>query len=231
MNPSNHFQLNLTTLLECLNIFGASNLAQTSASITYLPQEACFCLVLEENGVIVECELPLLMSHDEWAEDGDLDQDEEYSNTPSLTLFETSFELSRVVAKVILHSEPLKNAFSELADLPSAASVQFQFNPLSPSLSMIASGETTTCSIDFANSSDALIEFDCLNQIEAKYHLDLLKQSFRALSIASESYLRINESSCLSIQHMIQVPEGQQCFVDALVNADEEEEEEEEREE
>lgn len=161
------FALNLNTLVECLSIFGPGALATTSLRMSYLPQTASLLLVVEDSGVICECAMQVL-EHD----GNDVGQFE----------FETAFENSAVVGRCIMQSEPLHDAFAELYDLPSAASVTIaMFGKEDPSgrhaflngssdyssslsrkcLSLSATSETGSCEIEFGVTSKAFIEFFC----------------------------------------------------------------------
>jgi hypothetical protein len=51
----------------------------------------------------------------------------------------------------------------------------------------------------------------------------------RALVVANETYIRVNDEGVMCIQHQIDSPSGKKCFVDFLLlpnNSDEEEEDE-----
>ncbi|KAF1795028.1 Rad1/Rec1/Rad17 [Phytophthora cactorum] len=153
------FALNVNLLIECLSMFGPSALATTSLRMTYEPESASLLLVVEDSGVMCECSMQVL-EH----EGGDMGQLE----------FETAFEQSAVVARCIMQSEPLRDAFAELYDLPSAASVTIAMadaDSRSPEdrseakcLSLSATSETGSCEIDFAPTSSAFIEFSCARQ-------------------------------------------------------------------
>lgn len=160
------FALNLNTLIECLSIFGPGALATTSLRMSYLPQTASLLLVVEDSGVICECAMQVL-EHD--------------GNDVGQLEFESAFENSAVVGRCIMQSEPLHDAFAELYDLPSAASVTIaMFGKEDPHgrcaflnggssesslphkcLSLSATSETGSCEIEFGVTSKAFIEFFC----------------------------------------------------------------------
>ncbi|KAL4136642.1 hypothetical protein PRIC2_000173 [Phytophthora ramorum] len=215
------FALNVNLLIECLSMFGPSALATTSLRMTYEPESASLLLVVEDSGVLCECSMQVL-EH----EGGDMDQLE----------FESAFERSAVVARCIMQSEPLRDAFAELYDLPSAASVTIAMadagsrNPGDRSeakcLSLSATSETGSCEIDFAPTSSAFIEFSCAPPSEgdnggacaATFHVAVLQQAFKALAHSNETFLRMNGDGFLSIQHMIESGSGDKAFVDALIS-------------
>ncbi|KAG2768476.1 hypothetical protein PC129_g1768 [Phytophthora cactorum] len=215
------FALNVNLLIECLSMFGPSALATTSLRMTYEPESASLLLVVEDSGVMCECSMQVL-EH----EGGDMGQLE----------FETAFEQSAVVARCIMQSEPLRDAFAELYDLPSAASVTIAMadaDSRSPEdrseakcLSLSATSETGSCEIDFAPTSSAFIEFSCAPSSEGDYggscaatfHVAVLQQAFKALAHSNETFLRMNGDGFLSIQHMIESGSGDKAFVDALIS-------------
>ncbi|ETM02802.1 hypothetical protein F441_00915 [Phytophthora nicotianae CJ01A1] len=211
------FALNVNLLIECLSMFGPSALATTSLRMTYEPESASLLLVVEDSGVMCECSMQVL-EH----EGGDMGQLE----------FETAFEQSAVVARCIMQSEPLRDAFAELYDLPSAASVTIAMvdtdsrSPEAKCLSLSATSETGSCEIDFAPTSSAFIEFSCAPSSEGDYggscaatfHVAVLQQAFKALTHSNETFLRMNGDGFLSIQHMIESGSGDKAFVDALIS-------------
>ncbi|EEY61336.1 uncharacterized protein PITG_01624 [Phytophthora infestans T30-4] len=182
---------------------------------------ASLLLVVEDGGVMCECSMQVL-EH----EGGDMGQLE----------FETAFEQSAVVARCIMQSEPLRDAFAELYDLPSAASVTIAMadtDSRSPEdrseakcLILSATSETGSCEIDFAPTSSAFIEFSCAASNEGEYgsscaatfHVAVLQQAFKALAHSDETFLRMNGDGFLSIQHMIESGSGDKAFVDALIS-------------
>jgi hypothetical protein len=176
-------------------------------------------LVVEEGGVLCECSMQVL-EH----EGGDMD----------LLEFESAFEQSAVVARCIMKSEPLHDAFAELYDLPSAASVTIamyntekQHGPDAKSLALSATSETGSCEIDFAPTSRAFIEYHCAAGDDgdgdddchsATFHVAVLQQAFKALAHSNETFLRMNGDGFLSVQHMIESGAGDKAFVDALIS-------------
>ncbi|KAG7399564.1 ssDNA endodeoxyribonuclease [Phytophthora boehmeriae] len=210
------FALNVNLLIECLSMFGPSALGTTSLRMTYEPESASLLLVVEDSGVMCECSMQVL-EH----EGGDIGQLE----------FESAFENSAVVGRCIMQSEPLRDAFAELYDLPSAASVTIAMadtngrDRSAKCLSLSATSETGSCEIEFAPTSPAFIEFSCASSgadgtgsCAATFHVAVLQQAFKALAHSDETFLRMNGEGFLSIQHMIESGAGDKAFVDALIS-------------
>uniref|UniRef100_K3X494 Cell cycle checkpoint protein RAD1 n=1 Tax=Globisporangium ultimum (strain ATCC 200006 / CBS 805.95 / DAOM BR144) TaxID=431595 RepID=K3X494_GLOUD len=213
------FALNLNTLIECLSIFGPSALPTTSLRMSYDPERAHLLLVVEDNGVICECSMQVL-EHD--------------GNDMGQLEFESAFEHSAVVGRCIIQSEPLHDAFAELYDLPSAASVTIAMfgddararTKSHKCLSLSATSETGSCEIEFGATSKAFIEFFCAaadedddsGECAATFHVAVLQQAFKALASSNETFLRMNADGFLSVQHMIESGTGEKAFVDALIS-------------
>ncbi len=169
---------------------------------------------MEENGVMCEANLQVL---------------EHEGSDIGLLEFESAFENSLVVGRCIMMSQPLHDAFAELYDLPSAATVTIQMSnedrrghfDQARCLTLSAASESGSCDIDFAASSSAFIEFSCASSTEAEcsasFHVAVLQQAFKALAYSNETFLRLNADGFLSVQHMIESGTGQRAFVDALI--------------
>lgn len=211
------FALDLQTLVECLSVFGAGALATTSLRLSYAPQSARLALVLEDSGVITECALQVL-EHD--------------ANDVGLLEFEGAFESAAVVGRCIMQSTPLHDAFAELYDLPSAASVTIAlYGRSQKGLSLRATSESGSCEIAFGARSSAFLEFFCAAQGDggdggdgagdecaATFHVAVLQQAFKALAHSNETFLRMNADGFLSVQHMVESGTGEKAFVDALIS-------------
>ncbi|KAF1794961.1 Rad1/Rec1/Rad17 [Phytophthora cactorum] len=190
-------------------MFGPSALATTSLRMTYEPESASLLLVVEDSGVMCECSMQVL-EH----EGGDMGQLE----------FETAFEQSAVVARCIMQSEPLRDAFAELYDLPSAASVTIAMADADSRALKIGRKRTRRRKRGRARSTLHLRRrhlsiFLCPSS-EGDYggSFAVLQQAFKALAHSNETFLRMNGDGFLSIQHMIESGSGDKAFVDALIS-------------
>jgi hypothetical protein len=137
--------------------------------------------------------------------------------------FESAFENSLVMGKCIMMSQPLYDAFSELYDMPSAATVlvrMYSVNGSAQSLSLRAESESGSCEIDFAATSSAFVDFSYLSdkaECFACFHVAVLQQALKALNHSIETFIRMNANGLLSVQHMIQVGSTDKAFIDVLL--------------
>jgi len=215
--------------MECLSIFGSNAAASTTVTMEYLHRSACFEVTLEESGVLTTCRLATV------------DTDEYISE--SWLKMTSAFRTSNQVCKAIMKSEHLKDALYELQDLQGSNLVRVIMSPRAPYFQLSASGNLGTLEIEFNKTSDLFVFFECLDQSSEQsnvgqgtnrsnqweYPLHSLLQGMRALVVASETFVRINDEGIMCIQHQIVAASGKKCFVDFLMvpTADEEDEEDE----
>ncbi|CAB1103226.1 unnamed protein product [Ectocarpus sp. CCAP 1310/34] len=179
------FGINLTTLLECLQIFGRGSLAQTSVSMAYQEARATFRLTLEGGGVFTSCEIRTIH------------QDEEAMKFSTLA---KAFGRSKEVCRCILKGE----AFQELADLNGATSVSVTFGQEATHLQLYAKGSNGSSEIDFPKSSQSLVCFECTARgVSWAFLMTGMETGMRALGHANETYFRVNEEGILCIQHQV----------------------------
>ncbi|ELT99083.1 hypothetical protein CAPTEDRAFT_116275 [Capitella teleta] len=134
------FKINLTVLLECLNIFGASSIpgATTALKMCHEGYGTPLTLLLEENGVLTDCSLKTL--------------------EPDETL-DFNFLSTNVVNKIITKSECLKAAFSEL-DLSSDI-LEILMSPDEPYFRLSTFGNAGSIHSEFPKESDLVESFQC----------------------------------------------------------------------
>lgn len=203
VNASTQFRVNLASLLDCLTVFGSSDLGATSLHIGYVLSSRTLRLMLEEGGVLTECEIRTIPAGDE------LD-------------FPTAFRRSRILNKAWIRSEYLREAFIELSDLRGASTVTLYMAPHAPHLQLSASGNAGSCTVDFPMGSESFMSFDSEREQLFNYHLSLLQFAFRGLAKAEESFLRINEDGMLNLHHrVVQQEDGEDAFVSFIMLPDE----------
>ena len=196
--------LNLTLLLDCLMI---SSSDQTIATMTYSAEDAIFRLSLQDSGFMTSCDLRSLFSKDFDERDGGLFDE---------------FRDSADEVAILVQSVPLKDAVAELMEVPGASTVRFSVTAKNGMrLSTFGSGDNI-CEISFPKDSNVFIMYRCDKTVEWTFPLASLQLGMKALGVAKETYLRINEEGIMSIQHQIESNAGQQeIFVNFLMVAEE----------
>lgn len=194
------FKINLTVLLECLTIFGSGPVggAATSLKMCYAGYGCPLLLILEEDGVITDCSIKTL------------EPDE---------VLDFNFCSTNVINKIIMKSECLKEAFSEL-DMTSDV-LEFLMSPDAPYFRLSTFGNAGSTYSDFPKDSDMMESFQCAQTQSNRYKVSLLKPSVKALALSSRVSIRTDNRGFLSLQYMIKNEDGQVCFVEYYCAPDE----------
>jgi len=191
----------LAIFLQCLQVFGL----QAHLQITYAGAGAPVSLLLEEGGVITQCEVHTL------------------ENTNPIDF---DFRAAPITSRAVIKSQFLKNSFAEL-DVPGATEVLVGMYPRAPFLQMSTKGNSSSCQIDFPMEKDADVftEFDCKEESVHRYPLSLIRPCVKALAKSDHTNLRMNQEGMLSMQHVIPASDGHTNWVEFLICAQEETEE------
>ncbi|XP_070541708.1 cell cycle checkpoint protein RAD1-like [Ptychodera flava] len=195
------FKIDLTVLLECLNIFGTSNIpgVTTALKMCYAGYGCPLILWLEEGGVLTDCTIKTL------------EPDE---------VLDFNFSSANVINKIIMKSECLKEAFAEL-DMTSEV-LQILMSPDKPHLRLSTFGNAGSTHADYPKDSDMVESFQCTQTQSNRYKLTLLKPSQKALALSNKISIRTDFRGFLSLQYMIRTDDGQVCFVEYYCSPDEE---------
>ena len=187
------FKLNLSILLDCLQIYGTTS-SYVAFQMAYEGYGHPLLLMLDDNGVTTSCALKTLEAE-------------------KLTDFR--FRTEKVIAKVIVEAEYLKEAFNELDW--SSPLITFTISNNAPYFRLTTSGPSGSCQVDYPKESEVFELFECEDDCIFSYKLSLLQPAVKALSSAQKTQLRINKSGVLSMQHMIRDEEKNISFVDFLI--------------
>ncbi|XP_072272677.1 cell cycle checkpoint protein RAD1 [Pyxicephalus adspersus] len=195
------FRINLTVLLDCLTIFGASAVPATPTALKmcYRGYGHPLTLFLEEGGVVTVCKI--------------------HTQEPEETL-DFDFCSTNVVNKIILQSEGLKEAFSEL-DMTSEF-LQITMSPAKPYFRLSTFGNAGSAHLDYPKDSDLIEAFHCTETQTNRYKISLLKPSTKALALSCKVSIRTDNRGFLSLQYMVRNEDGQICFVEYYCCPDEE---------
>ncbi|KAJ3138432.1 ssDNA endodeoxyribonuclease [Geranomyces variabilis] len=229
------FSVDIQTLLDCLTIFGGSSSNPFSspamqARAAELPgasqqqqsqafrhphhrdgeEKTCVAvriscplegnelsLTLEEKGVVTMCQLTT------------------FEPEPHVDLH-ASFAAQRIVGKVIMKSQWLRDAFSELDG--TSDTVTLLVSPAAPYFRLSASGLAGDTQMDYPKDTDVVESFHCMKTSTNNYKYSLLQPCLRALALSTKSNIRINETGFLSMQFMVPINENDISFVEYLVS-------------
>jgi hypothetical protein len=193
--------LNLSNMLDCMQLFGASETA--AATMTYSTSDAIFKLNLEDSGILTTCELSSihLDMHDEELQGG---------------LFAT-FRDAPEESAVILRSETLRENMQELFDVPGAGYVQVRFD--TSGMWMASNGtDESICELHIPCSADIFVSYQIQERVATwSYPLSSMQLAMKALGVAKETFLRINSDGLMCIQHQVEGKSGKEIFVDFLI--------------
>ncbi|XP_012874062.1 PREDICTED: cell cycle checkpoint protein RAD1 isoform X1 [Dipodomys ordii] len=195
------FRINFTVLLDCLSIFGSSSMpagTYTALRMCYQGYGHPLILFLEEGGVVTVCKIN--------------------TQEPEETL-DFDFSSTNVINKVILQSDGLREAFSEL-DMTSDV-FQITMSPDKPYFRLSTFGNGGSSHLDYPKDSDLMEAFHCSQTQVNRYKISLLKPSTKALVLSCKVSIRTDNRGFLSLQYMIRNEDGQICFVEYYCCPDE----------
>ncbi|MBN3274846.1 RAD1 protein, partial [Polyodon spathula] len=195
------FRINLTVLLDCLTIFGGGAVpgVTTALKMCYNGYGYPLTLFLEEGGVVTVCKIN--------------------TQEPEETL-DFDFCSTNVINKVILQSDSLREAFSEL-DMTSEV-LQITMSPDKPYFRLSTFGNSGSAHCDYPKDSDMMEVFQCTQTQTNRYKMSLLKPSTKALSLSCKVSIRTDNRGFLSLQYMVRNDDGQICFIEYFCCPDEE---------
>ncbi|XP_056146648.1 cell cycle checkpoint protein RAD1 [Lampris incognitus] len=199
------FQVNLAVVLDCLTIFGGSTApgVTTALKMCYEGYGYPLTLFLEEDGVVTTCKI-----------------NTEEPEEP----IDFNFCSTNVTNKVILQSDCLKDAFSEL-DMTSEV-LQITISPNPPYFRLSTFGNSGNAHFDFPKDSEMMELFNCTKTQTDRYKMSLLKPTTKALARSCKVSVRTDSRGFLSLQYLIRNDDGQICFVEYYCCPDEEGEDE-----
>jgi cell cycle checkpoint protein len=187
------FQVNLSILLDCLNIYGIST-TFPALQIAYKGYGHPLLLMLEENDVLTDCGIRTLDAE---------------------PLMNFNLRGAPIISKVIMNAESLKDAFGELDW--NNTSVNWSISPNIPYFRLTTDGVGGSCQVDYPKDSEVFEVYECQQIQEFVYKMKILQPCIKALANAKKTLIRINQDGLLAFQHMIQAEDGATSFVDFYV--------------
>ncbi|KAI1819790.1 DNA repair exonuclease rad1 [Xylaria intraflava] len=216
------FQMNLSALLEALQIFGVTDaIAKASRSeadsyrsnfrnyrpdafshqtlgmpgtccLVYAEDGSPFSVILEESGVKTQCNMVT------------------YTADPPDDI---PFDREDLTFKIIMQARWLLDSLSELAPM-SPARIAVSALPNAPYLKLTSSGAIGSASVDFSSGRDLLETFSVREPWVQSFKFDLVKSASEAMRIASKVSFRGDGQGVLSLQFMVEIEGGSVSFLD-----------------
>jgi len=192
------FSLNLSILLQCLQIFGEAS----HMELSYLGAGHPVSLILEDQGVITQCQIRTL---------------------DAMGPIDFNFRSSPIVSRAIVKSELLKEALAEL-EPPGGSIVQIRMSPEASFLSMAVNGDSCSAQVDFPSdgqSNDVFTAFECKEAVTNSYKLNLIRPCVKVLAKSEQTNIRMNSVGMLSMQHVIPAEDGNTNWIEFLICSEE----------
>ncbi|KAI1261418.1 DNA repair exonuclease rad1 [Xylariaceae sp. FL1019] len=215
------FQLNLSALLETLQIFGATDAAARAAKTeadpyrsnlrNYRPdafshqtlgmagtctlvyeEGSPLAVILEESGVKTQCNIT--------------------TYTPDAPEY-IPFDRSDLVFKIIMQARWLLDALSELSPM-APSRLKISAVPEAPYLKLSGGGDTGSASVDFSNGRELLEVLTVAESWVQSYKFDLVRWASEAMRIGSKVSFRGDRQGVLSLQFMVENEGGTVSFLD-----------------
>jgi cell cycle checkpoint protein len=232
------FEINLTALLETLNIFSLSDHSASNRSREEYEHFTAHRLNRHTGinafsnqalGISGICTL----SYDGEGSSLNVHMSEAgVTTTCELTTYEADtteeipFSRDSVALKTIMRSTYLLDAITELSSV-NPTNISFLALPntsIGTNLSLSASGALGSATVDLTTNTDSdtpiLETFHCGAKINASFKFSLFKAAQRAMASASKVSLRLDEDGVLSMQYLIEIASGggdRVAFVDFRV--------------
>ncbi|CZT15309.1 related to DNA repair exonuclease rad1 [Ramularia collo-cygni] len=217
------FEINLTALLETLNIF---SLSDHTASHRSRDEYEHFTAhrINRHTGINAFSNQALgvsgicTLSYDGEGSSLNVHMSEAgVTTTCELTTYEADtteeipFSRDSVALKTIMRSTYLLDAITELSSV-NPTNLSFQASPntsIGANLSLSASGALGSATVDFTTNTDSdtpiLETFHCAAKTNASFKFSLFKAAQRAMASASKVSLRLDDDGVLSMQYLIEM--------------------------
>lgn len=192
------FKINLTVLVECLNMFWSS-MSSSNASVGlqlyYKDQGHPVTVLIEEDGIITDCSLKTQ------------DPDE---------ILDFHMETELVLNRVVLKTTLLRDIWTELD--PSSEYLELLLSPESPYFRITSNGLAGECRIELPHDSELICTFQCKKEASFFYRQTHIKPAMKALGCCETVSLRTDKNGLLCFQYMVKTDEGHICYVEYYVS-------------
>lgn len=256
LNDSIQMAVNLSLLMECLNLF-ASGVSATlvSAHLWYDGEGSALFIRLWDGDADTVCELKTLAIDDEDDYDGRGGNLISTAGADLRLALDLGFYNYEIVTAVVMNSDALRDALSEL-DYCGATTAEIRLSPDAPrftlsspaasvaSINLDGLGEEALCTVELPEPTDRNIEmfqsFQCKRNQCSVYKLQHLARCRQGLGLSETCKVQMNAEGMLSIVCRMKglgdgVAEGRgrinaadRCFVEFVIVAQEIDEDDEE---
>ncbi|KAF3916067.1 hypothetical protein ABW21_db0207309 [Orbilia brochopaga] len=121
------------------------------------------------------------------------------------------FSRATMTHKIILKAAWLHDALSELdstsPETLTYAATTSTSNKSKPHFSLSASGILASATVELANNKNIMETFSVMNDSLHRYKFALIRKAMKAMSVASKVSLRGDEPGVLSMQYLIEMPD------------------------
>ena len=184
------FSINLSVMIECLNMFGGvasgENLGtRPKLKICYGGHGHPFTLLLEDQGVI---------------------NDSQIKTREAEECLDFNFSNTKIAGKMIINSEYLKEVFSDL-DM-SSEYIEMKISSESSQLELMTAGPAGESSVCLPADSVMVEHFSSSAMSHGRYKLQLLKNGVKPIGLSEKVSIRMDERDFLCFQYMIRTDSG-----------------------
>eukprot|EP00474_Spongospora_subterranea_P002566 CRZ03024.1 hypothetical protein [Spongospora subterranea] len=177
---ADHVQItiNLSLMYRCLTVFG-----DKSAHVEFLYRGDGFPItfILEDQGVITECQINTL---------------------EPVSLPDFNFRSSSVINRAIIKSSLLKEALSDM-DIPGSQYIDITMSPVHPFIKLASNAGAMRSEVQFLNDPEVFPVLACQTTASFPYALPLFRSTVKALSMATQTNIKMNTEGMLLLQHSI----------------------------
>jgi len=205
------FSVNLSVLLNCLQIFPQNQNNFAALQLVYQGMGHPLRILLEQNEVTTDCKLAT--SDPDIADFSVFQLNPQRLQVMILFLIISLLILFFFKTKIVIKSESLKDAFNELDWSSSTVDFHVSKNE-EPNFRLATSGTGATCCVDYLKDSEALLEFSCEGTHTFHYKIKYVQPCLKALAVAKRTRIRIDTRGLLSLEYIIGVDETVFNFVE-----------------
>ena len=242
LSPGGEFCLNLTSVLECLQVLGTNALDRIGVCLSYnaTQEHLRMELVMQECGVISTSIIPGMIPPDE-------DMLDEGNDAETITGhgLHVAFRSSKTVGRIIFRSDTLRQIIPELESVVGASVATVGLSE-KRGFEIGVVGHLGECIVAVPAKGNHVVMMDAQNGRRAlsSFPLHSIMASFRGLEMAQETCITMNANGMMAVQHQVLLQSSEMgdsdgaeeapttpCFVEFLLCCLQEDDDDDEEEE